>query len=246
MAYILDKHKDSICGIIALPAFQSFRRMLIYNLSFLGLRVFLYMGIRFVLCKALDAISPFFHFKKYYSVQMVAQKYKIPFSVLQDVNSQEAQEIVNKYCPDIIFSITSPQKFQREILNFPRYGCFNIHSSLLPKYRGCNALFWAILYGEKKVGVTVHKMDEDLDTGSIALQKSFDVNSYDTVFSLYEKGVMNGATLANEFLSLIKKTDGNILLKNIPDAKNEKYYSFPQAKDRKMLYARGKSFCKYL
>lgn len=85
----------------------------------------------------------------------------------------------------------------------PKYGCVNIHASLLPKYRGAGPIQWAIIDGEKKTGVTIMQMEKGLDTGDMLLQKEVEIDPKETGDSLHDKLAAAGAELIVEALPKI-------------------------------------------
>ena len=90
-----------------------------------------------------------------------------------------------------------------EILELPKYGCINVHGSLLPKYRGSAPIQWAIINGEKVTGITTMYMNEGMDTGDMILKKEVDIEHDDTYGSLYEKLKKVGGMLIVETLEKI-------------------------------------------
>jgi UDP-4-amino-4-deoxy-L-arabinose formyltransferase/UDP-glucuronic acid dehydrogenase (UDP-4-keto-hexauronic acid decarboxylating) len=112
----------------------------------------------------------------------ISKKLHIPY-ITSKVN--ECEEIVRKFNPDIIVSIYYRYIVNKEILDVPLKGCFNLHPSLLPQYRGCSSLTWALINGETHAGVTYHYMEESVDSGNIILQASFNIENNDTQGSIY-------------------------------------------------------------
>ncbi len=104
--------------------------------------------------------------------------------------------------PDIIITCAYGQIVPKEILDFPKYGCINVHASLLPKYRGGAPIHKAIIDGEEKTGITIMYMDEGMDTGDIISQQEIKILDSDTVETMHDK------------LSLIGK---ELLLKTLPN-----------------------------
>ena len=107
--------------------------------------------------------------------------------------------------PDIIVVAAYGKILPSKILHLPRYGCINVHASLLPKYRGAAPISWAIINGEKETGITIMQMDEGLDTGSILLQKGIEITKEDTAGTLSNKLSKIGAELLIEGLNAIEK-----------------------------------------
>ncbi len=96
-------------------------------------------------------------------------------------------ETIKNLSPDLIVVCASGKILPKELFEIPRFGCWNIHASLLPKYRGASPINWAILQGEKETGITIMLMDEGLDTGPILLQKKTEISEEDTSITLSQK-----------------------------------------------------------
>ncbi|WAW14234.1 methionyl-tRNA formyltransferase [Peptostreptococcus equinus] len=97
--------------------------------------------------------------------------------------------------PDLIVVIAFGQILKKELLELPKFGCINIHVSLLPKYRGAAPINWAIINGEKKTGVTIMYMDEGLDTGDIISTKEFELDNEINAGQLHDIMMVQGAEL---------------------------------------------------
>jgi len=105
--------------------------------------------------------------------------------------------------PDMIITCAYGQIIPKEILNFPKYGCINVHGSLLPKLRGGAPIHHAIINGEKETGITIMYMDEKMDSGDIISNAKITIQNNDTLDSLYEKMSLLGANLLIETLPSI-------------------------------------------
>jgi methionyl-tRNA formyltransferase len=97
-----------------------------------------------------------------------------------------------------IFCVVAYKILPREVFTMPRLGAFNIHTSLLPKYRGAAPMNWAIINGEKETGVTTFLLDDKVDTGNILLQEAVMISNDETVGDLHDKLMHLGARLALE------------------------------------------------
>lgn len=106
--------------------------------------------------------------------------------------------------PDLIVVAAYGQILTKDVLNLPKYGCLNIHASLLPKYRGAAPIQAAIAAGEKKSGVTIMWMDEGLDTGDILLQESVILRRRETAESLHDRLAKMGADALLKALPLVE------------------------------------------
>src|SRR5271156_3293948 len=105
--------------------------------------------------------------------------------------------------PDLIVVAAYGQILTREILNLPKYGCLNIHASLLPKYRGASPIHAAIAAGERQSGVTIMWMDEGLDTGDILLQETVTLRRHETTQTLHDRLAKIGAEALMKALPLV-------------------------------------------
>ena len=105
--------------------------------------------------------------------------------------------------PDLIVVVAYGQILTKEILNLPKYGCLNIHASLLPKYRGASPIHAAIAANERQSGVTIMWMDEGLDTGDILLQEAVTLRRHDTTESLHDRLAKLSVTALQKAIPLV-------------------------------------------
>src|SRR5277367_889706 len=117
--------------------------------------------------------------------------------------------------PDLIVVAAYGQILTKDILNLPKYGCLNIHASLLPKYRGASPIHAAIAAGERQSGVTIMWMDEGLDTGDILLQETTTLRRHETAESLHDR-------LSKIAVSALQKAIPLVLTGNAPRIKQDK------------------------
>ena len=113
-----------------------------------------------------------------------SEKYNIDYLFPVDINSNEFIESVKSYECDLFVSMSFNQIFRKEIINVPKFKSINCHAGKLPFYRGRNILNWALINDEKEFGITVHFIDEGIDTGDIILQRSFPISDSDTYETL--------------------------------------------------------------
>jgi len=106
---------------------------------------------------------------------------------------------------DVIVVVAFGQLIPKSILEMKKYGCINVHASLLPKYRGAAPIQWAVIDGEKESGVTIMQMDEGLDTGDMLLKRALTLEEKETGGSLFEKLSALGASLCVEALAKLEK-----------------------------------------
>ncbi len=121
------------------------------------------------------------------------------------VREPECIEYLRKYEADIIVVVAFGQILTKEILEMPKYGCINVHASLLPKYRGAAPIQWSVINGEKVSGVTTMRMDEGIDTGDMILKEEVVLDKEETGGSLFERLAKKGAELCVKTLKAIEE-----------------------------------------
>lgn len=161
-------------------------------------------------------------------VKELAVKYDIP--VLQPKRIKQNEEFyaqMKELNPDVMVVIAFGQILPKEILDLPKYGCVNVHASLLPKYRGSAPIQWVILDGEKETGITTMMMDVGIDTGDMLLKKVVPLEEKETGGSLHDKLSAIGGDLLIETLKQLE--DGSIT--RIPQGNAETNYAKMLTKD---------------
>lgn len=128
-------------------------------------------------------------------VKECALSYGIPVMQPVRIREEEAAKELFGYEADVIVVVAFGQILPKEILEWPKYGCINVHASLLPKYRGAAPIQWAVIDGEEISGVTIQKMDEGIDTGDIIARTEVTLDEEETGGSLFEKLAAEGAEL---------------------------------------------------
>ncbi len=131
--------------------------------------------------------------------------------VLQPLAAKDEKFIqaLDKLKPDVIVVAAYGQIIPKQILELPRYGCINVHASLLPRHRGASPIQRAILEGDEITGITIMQMDEGLDTGDILRTKEVSIDERDTGGSLFEKLADVSPLVLLETLDLIERGETN-------------------------------------
>jgi len=131
--------------------------------------------------------------------------------VYQPTKIKESYEYITSLNPDIIITCAYGQIIPEEILNCPKYGCINVHGSLLPKLRGGAPIHHAIINGDNKTGITIMYMDKKMDSGDIISQEELEISENEILDTLYEKMSFLGANLLIKTLpSIIEGTNQRI------------------------------------
>ena len=141
-------------------------------------------------------------------VKELAERHGIP--VLQPVKVRVAEfvEVIKGMNPDVVVVVAFGQILPKSFLEIPRFGCINVHASLLPRYRGAAPLNWCIINGETETGVTTMLMDVGLDTGAMLLKKVTPIDPEEDTLSLHDRLSIVGAEALSETLDLL--TDGKL------------------------------------
>jgi len=133
-------------------------------------------------------------------VKTLALELGIPVMQPEKLRQPEAMEQLRAWNPDLIVVAAFGQILRRDVLELPRYGCINVHASLLPRWRGAAPINAAILAGDEETGVTIMVMDVGLDTGPMLSRKSIRLTPEDTAGSVFDKLSTLGADLLIETL----------------------------------------------
>lgn len=198
-------------------------------LSTFGLSFFIYYSLKYIKTKLFRP-----------SVKKVLTLNKVPLTMLnKSINHKDSLDIINSFKPDLIISILGNEIFKSEILSLPTYGCINLHSSLLPNFKGVMPSFWVLLKKENYTGVSVFKMDEGIDSGPIISQKKISISKNTTQKDLIIRTKKIGMELIIESVEKIKS--GKIKYINNPVGEGS-YFSFPKKSDVKEFLKQGGKF----
>lgn len=158
-------------------------------------------------------------------VKECALKYNIPVFQPVKIKTSEAVETLKTYEADAFVVAAFGQILSKEILTMPRFGCINIHASLLPKYRGSSPINWCIINGEKETGVTIMQMDEGVDTGDILSTVKVAIADDETAESLFEKLSKAGAKLLVDTLPRLERGEITPIKQNDAESSHTKMMS---------------------
>ncbi len=128
-------------------------------------------------------------------VKELALELGIPLIQPEKLREPEAMEKLRAWAPDAIVVAAFGQILRQDVLDLPKFGCINVHASLLPRWRGAAPINAAILHGDEELGITIMKMDAGLDTGPILSQRSVRIKTEETAGSLFDKLSTLGAEL---------------------------------------------------
>ena len=138
-------------------------------------------------------------------VKTLAIENNIPVFQPGSLKNGEGVKILEELKPDVVIVVAYGKILPKDFLQFPQYGCINIHGSLLPKYRGAAPIQRCVLDGEKYAGVTSMQMDEGLDTGDMLLKTVTEIGENETSGELFDRVAIMGADLLIETLVALEK-----------------------------------------
>jgi methionyl-tRNA formyltransferase len=162
------------------------------------------------------------------SVAELAKGNGIPVIATEGPKEPDVLEALQRMRPDLLFSFYYRKMIPSAILDLPRLGCFNMHGSLLPRYRGRAPINWALVHGETETGATLHHMVKSADAGAIVDQESFLIEITDTAYDLTQKMGEAAVRILHRQLPNLKAG----LAPSIPqDEKNATYFGGRSAKD---------------
>jgi len=147
------------------------------------------------------------------AVKTLALELNLPIMQPEKLRAPEAMEQLRAWAPDLIVVAAFGQILKKDVLELPRYGCINVHASLLPRWRGAAPVNAAILHGDEETGVTVMQMDVGLDTGPMLAKKSIRLKPDDT---------------ADSVISALSTLGADLLIESLPDIISGKLTAQPQ------------------
>jgi methionyl-tRNA formyltransferase len=173
-------------------------------------------------------------------IARILAKFNVPIIQLhRSINSKESLETIKSYNPDLLISIAGNQIFKQPLIDLAPKGCLNLHTALLPKYRGLMPSFWVLKNNETETGVSVFFVDKGIDSGPILVQKKIKIDNNMSQSQLIKLSKRIGMDAIIEAIELIK--NGSFKLLPNPEAEMT-YFSFPAREDVKEFYKSGKKF----
>ncbi len=208
---------------------ESFYEKMKKTYDIFGLKFFITYGFKFIVSK----LNP------NAKVKNIVAKHKIPLIELEgNINKEENLNKIKSFSPDLLISIAGNQIFKLPLINLALKGCLNLHTALLPKYRGLMPSFWVLKNNEKETGVSVFFVNEGIDSGPILVQKRVEIGSRSQA-QLIDFTKKLGMEAILESIEKIH-AGGYELIAN-PESEMT-YFSFPTRADVKEFLRIGKRF----
>ena len=194
-----------------------------------GMSFFLYYTLMFI--------------KNKFNSQKSVKKFLITNSIKEiklnkHINHKDSVDEIKKHKPDLLLSILGNQIFKSPILDLAPKGCINLHTALLPKYRGLMPTFWVMKNNEKKTGVSVFFVDQGIDSGPIIVQKEVEIgNKTQQELIIHTKKI--GMEAIAKSIDLIQKGKVKLI---VNDDSKKTYFTFPTKQDVSEFRRHGKKF----
>ena len=207
---------------------ESFLQKVIKTKNIFGINFFLYYSVKFIISKIFNP-----------SLRKILKKYKIAeINITGAINNKNNLKVIESFKPDLLISILGNQIFKKPLIELAPKGCINLHTALLPKYRGLMPTFWVMKNNEEYTGVSVFFVDEGIDSGPIILQEKLEIGNLSQQ-SLIVKTKKIGMELLLKSVDLISNNQVVIT----PNYDSEKsYFSFPTREDVLEFKKNGKKF----
>ncbi len=151
-------------------------------------------------------------------VKVYALEKNIPVYQPTTMKNGEALKIIEEYAPDVIVVAAYGKILPKEIIDYPKYGCINVHGSILPKYRGAAPIQWSVINGDAETGITTMQMNEGLDTGDMLLIEKTLIAIDDTAESVFDRLALMGGELTLKTLEKAEKGELTPIKQNEEEA----------------------------
>ena len=160
-----------------------------------GLGPILSHGLRLVKAKVLDTFAWLNFTNRYYSVRRLCEAHNLPYLYSENINAPDFIQHCRELNIDLFASVSPTKVFKEKLINLPKHGCINIHTAKLPKYRGLYPAYWAMACGEGSMGVSIHYIEEGVDTGKIILREELEIPRNTTLDHMLKVTKLKGAEL---------------------------------------------------
>ena len=202
-------------------------------------------GVRFAIYKALSLSVPAIAGRRFRTpvfLRDLCRARGVPARSVRSVNGEEAAAFLRRAAPDVIVSVSTPERILPEVLGLARVAPVNVHWALLPAYGGIAPYVWVLRNGERETGVTVHVMNERLDTGPILRQRPVEITRDDTALSLQRR---LASVAAEEVHAAIRALPGSLATAKKQPSRGRSYYTWPRRSDVRALRRRGRRLARW-
>ena len=208
---------------------ESFIKKVKKTYDVFGFSFFMHYSIKFLKSK-IDKTTNIYRLLKDNSIPII--------TLDTPINEKQSVDRIKAFEPDLLVSILGNQIFKKPIIELAPKGCINLHTALLPKYRGLMPTFWVLKNNEKKTGVSVFFVDKGIDSGPIIVQKEVEIgNRTQEELILHTKKI--GMDAIAKSIDLIQKDEVQLI---VNDISQKTYFNFPTRRDVLEFKRNGKKF----
>ena len=187
--------------------------------------------------KVLLVVCPLYNDINHKKIESIAEANNIEFARETNVNSDSIKNKIERINPDLLISVHLRKILSKDIFSIPKLGAINVHPSLLPKYRGLSPQHQAIMHGDPESGVTVHLIEEGVDTGDIIIQKTIQIDIVDYISDYQLKMLTIYKTIVVEAICLLSKRNFIPVKQNDSGAS---YFGSLKREDRVIDFSKSK------
>ena len=231
---LFDEYKDNIDGVIIVYGdyYGGTGLKTLWSVGSVTIPQYtVYKVFQFMVFKIARVV---FHNTKFF-VEDIAKAFNIPVLLVKNINSHQVFEFIRKLDPELLVSVSCPQRINEQLIKLVRYGGVNIHSSLLPAYAGLAPYYWVLSNGEKVTGVSVHYMTKNFDAGNILVQKTMHIKPRISAFELFKNLSKLGSSTLFEGVKLALNGETG----HPQEHSKRSYNSHPTRQSYKELKQRG-------
>ena len=225
------EHKIVGCIVNSVSPFgkkETFLEKIIKTYNTFGIKFFIYYALKFIVSKVFN--KSIFTFLKDNGITNI--------ELSSSINSNNSIEIIKSFKPDLLVSILGNQIFKKPLIDLAPKGCINLHTALLPEYRGLMPTFWVMKNNETKTGVSVFFVDEGIDSGPIIVQTEVEIGDRTQKELIIHTKKLGMEAIAMS-IDLIQKNEVTLIAN---DASKKSYFTFPTRQDVLEFKNNGKKF----
>jgi methionyl-tRNA formyltransferase len=171
------------------------------------------------------------------SIARVCARHGVPCERVGDVNDPALLDRLRSLGTDVAVSVSCPQIFKKDLIELPTHGCLNVHGAILPRYRGVMPSFWMLANGEKRAGVSVFFVNEDIDAGELCGQRDFEIQPDESLDEFLRRSKAVAAELVIDVLGDIERGAAS---RTPLDLTQGSYYSWPDRAAVQRFHAAGR------
>ena len=171
------------------------------------------------------------------SIARVCERHGVPCESIRDVNDPLFLERLRMLGTELVVSVSCPQIFKRPLIDLPERGCLNVHGALLPEYRGIMPSFWMLANDEKRAGVSIFFVNEDVDAGELCGQRTFEIPPGEALDAFLRRSKTVAAEL---LLDVLEEVEQSTVSRTPLDLSAGSYYSWPDRRAVQRFQAAGR------